>query len=109
MNVMAGAGVPGAPSNGFYGLLFATSICRRITVFGFQKNWKTGSARVPYHYYDAVEPNDSQFRRDNGEASVFSAFVEASNTYVRESRDAGAWQSWAHAVGWTGERITLVD
>ncbi|GHP10862.1 ST3 beta-galactoside alpha-2,3-sialyltransferase 1 [Pycnococcus provasolii] len=107
MNVMSGAGVAGAPSNGFYGLLFASSVCRRISVYGFQKNWKDsspGSKRVPYHYYDTVEPNESQFRRDTGEAGVFHAYVDAANAFARKD---SSWRSWSDQAGWTGDRITL--
>mmetsp|Transcript_54755 Transcript_54755/g.173911 ORF Transcript_54755/g.173911 Transcript_54755/m.173911 type:complete len:269 (-) Transcript_54755:133-939(-) len=63
----------GAPSNGFYGALLASETCRRVTLFGFQKQWR--GQKLPYHYYNEVEPNESQSSRDNLESDRFSEWM----------------------------------
>jgi hypothetical protein len=50
----------GGPSNGFYGTILAVEMCRHVTLFGFQKDWKESAGAVKYHYYDGVEPTDQQ-------------------------------------------------
>lgn len=47
----------GVLSNGFYGVLLASALCHRVTVYGFLHQWK-GSAK--YHYYDDVQPDGQQ-------------------------------------------------
>jgi len=70
----------GAPSNGFYGTLLAGEICQQVTLFGFQKQWK--GQKLKYHYYNDVEPNESQTARDVVEAARFSQWLHAMNTYA---------------------------
>jgi len=49
----------GVLSNGFYGVLLASALCHKVTVYGFLHQWK-GSAK--YHYYDDVQPDGQQVR-----------------------------------------------
>ena len=68
----------GAASNGFFGIVFAYERCDKVFLYGFAKGWNKSedpSARVKYHYYDTVEPNESQQGRDNSEAPVMAKFV----------------------------------
>jgi hypothetical protein len=68
----------GAASNGFYGLLFGLERCEKVTLWGFAKGWNkpsTGSIKLKYHYYDDVEPNESQLKRDELEAPKVANFV----------------------------------
>eukprot|EP00232_Nephroselmis_pyriformis_P007658 CAMPEP_0182881610 /NCGR_PEP_ID=MMETSP0034_2-20130328/17279_1 /TAXON_ID=156128 /ORGANISM="Nephroselmis pyriformis, Strain CCMP717" /LENGTH=270 /DNA_ID=CAMNT_0025014649 /DNA_START=143 /DNA_END=955 /DNA_ORIENTATION=- len=64
----------GAASNGFYGLCLALERCKKATLYGFYKDWEKMPG-AKYHYYDDVEPNDSQKRRDEGETPRFMDFV----------------------------------
>eukprot|EP00241_Pyramimonas_parkeae_P021245 CAMPEP_0114293654 /NCGR_PEP_ID=MMETSP0059-20121206/9709_1 /TAXON_ID=36894 /ORGANISM="Pyramimonas parkeae, Strain CCMP726" /LENGTH=118 /DNA_ID=CAMNT_0001415381 /DNA_START=78 /DNA_END=434 /DNA_ORIENTATION=+ len=60
----------GAASNGFFGMVFAYEKCERVTIYGFHKGWKNGDAtmeKTKYHYYDNIEPNESQTKRDDVE------------------------------------------
>ena len=44
----------------------------------YSKGWNKSAdpaARVKYHYYDKVEPNESQQGRDDSEAPVMAKFV----------------------------------
>ena len=72
----------GGPSNGFYGTIFANEICQHITLYGFQKNWK--GTKVKYHYYDEIEPTDTQGARDSSEKSRFEQYVKEVNAYSRK-------------------------
>ena len=68
----------GAASNGFYGLLFGLERCEKVTLWGFAKGWNkptSDRAKLKYHYYDDVEPNESQLRRDELEAPKVAKFV----------------------------------
>eukprot|EP00238_Polyblepharides_amylifera_P002591 CAMPEP_0196575466 /NCGR_PEP_ID=MMETSP1081-20130531/4944_1 /TAXON_ID=36882 /ORGANISM="Pyramimonas amylifera, Strain CCMP720" /LENGTH=66 /DNA_ID=CAMNT_0041893781 /DNA_START=63 /DNA_END=260 /DNA_ORIENTATION=- len=55
----------GVLSNGFYGVLLASQLCRRVTVFGFLREWK---GKTKYHYYNNEEPDGQQGLRDLKEA-----------------------------------------
>jgi hypothetical protein len=72
----------GGPSNGFYGTILANEMCQRITLYGFQKNWK--GTKVKYHYYDKIEPTDTQGARDSSEKSRFEQYVKEVNAYSRK-------------------------
>jgi len=72
----------GGPSNGFYGTILANEICQHITLYGFQKNWK--GTKVKYHYYDKIEPTDTQGARDSSEKSRFEQYVKEVNAYSRK-------------------------
>ena len=68
----------GAASNGFYGLLFGLERCEKVTLWGFAKGWNkptSDGAKLKYHYYDDVEPNESQLKRDELEAPKVAKFV----------------------------------
>ena len=68
----------GAASNGFYGLLFGLERCEKVTLWGFAKGWNkptSDRAKLKYHYYDDVEPNESQLKRDDLEAPKVAKFV----------------------------------
>lgn len=68
----------GAASNGFFGIVFAYERCDKVYLYGFAKGWNKSddaNARVKYHYYDAIEPNESQQGRDDAEAPVMAKFV----------------------------------
>jgi len=68
----------GAASNGFFGMVFAYERCDQVTIYGFHKSWRTGDAglvKTKYHYYDKVEPNESQTRRDDVETPRLMAFL----------------------------------
>jgi len=71
----------GAPSNGFYGTLLAGELCQRITMYGFQKEWR--GQKLPYHYYNEIEPNESQSARDTAEAARFQQWLDTMNSYAR--------------------------
>eukprot|EP00239_Pterosperma_sp_CCMP1384_P003369 CAMPEP_0197845404 /NCGR_PEP_ID=MMETSP1438-20131217/2340_1 /TAXON_ID=1461541 /ORGANISM="Pterosperma sp., Strain CCMP1384" /LENGTH=448 /DNA_ID=CAMNT_0043456687 /DNA_START=540 /DNA_END=1886 /DNA_ORIENTATION=- len=72
----------GAPSNGFYGALLAAERCQKVTLYGFQKEWR--GQKLPYHYYNEIEPNDSQSDRDKNEAARFAQWVRAVNAHARQ-------------------------
>ena len=72
----------GGPSNGFYGTILAVELCKHVTLFGFQKDWKASAGRVKYHYYDAVEPTDTQGARDTSEKARFAQYVREVNEYA---------------------------
>uniref|UniRef100_A0A061R6Q7 Beta-galactoside alpha--sialyltransferase 2 n=1 Tax=Tetraselmis sp. GSL018 TaxID=582737 RepID=A0A061R6Q7_9CHLO len=75
----------GAASNGFYGVVFANEICEKVTLYGFYKSWGPkgdggsssggGGPVVKYHYYDRVEPNQSQKSRDDKETPALLDFL----------------------------------
>ncbi|KAK3266862.1 hypothetical protein CYMTET_24549 [Cymbomonas tetramitiformis] len=71
----------GAASNGFFGMVFAFENCAYVTLYGFHKSWKKGDIegggldKTKYHYYDNVEPNESQERRDNAETPRLMKFI----------------------------------
>ena len=58
----------------------AGEICQQVTLFGFQKRWK--GQKLKYHYYNDVEPNESQTARDVVEAARFSQWLHAMNKYA---------------------------
>mmetsp|Transcript_43600 Transcript_43600/g.52740 ORF Transcript_43600/g.52740 Transcript_43600/m.52740 type:complete len:500 (-) Transcript_43600:385-1884(-) len=71
----------GAASNGFFGMVLAYELCERVTLYGFHKNWKKGAkdigiAKTKYHYYDEIEPNESQSKRDDAETPRLFAFLD---------------------------------
>jgi len=76
----------GGPSNGFYGTILAVEMCTHITLYGFQKNWK--GTKVKYHYYDKIEPTDTQGARDSSEKSRFEQYVKEVNAYSRKCADS---------------------
>jgi hypothetical protein len=43
-------------------VVLASELCAVVTLYGFQKVWR--GTKLPYHYYNDIEPNDSQFGRD---------------------------------------------
>ena len=70
----------GAASNGFFGMVFAGERCERVTLYGFYKGWRQGDGSLgkgatKYHYYDGVEPNESQQNRDDAETPRVVAFL----------------------------------
>ena len=68
----------GAASNGFFGIVFAYERCDKVYLYGFAKGWNKSdntALRTKYHYYDKVEPNESQQSRDDAEAPKVAAFV----------------------------------
>jgi len=57
------------------GTILAVELCKHVTLFGFQKDWKESAGAVRYHYYDAVEPTDTQGARDTSEKTRFAQYV----------------------------------
>lgn len=94
----------GAPSNGFYGIAFANLICNQITLFGYQKEWK--HQKIPYHYYDKVEPNANQYGRDTREVQRFNDLLDAMNAVARRNLE---WQNWSKDAEWPTEKVILAD
>jgi len=94
----------GAPSNGFYGTVLAGELCAAVTLYGFQKVWK--GTKMPYHYYNDVEPNDSQFGRDNTEAIFFSKWLQANNDAARGTPH---WAEWKRKSGWTFDKFMFAE
>ena len=94
----------GAPSNGFYGTLLANHLCKTATLFGFQKGWK--GTKVKYHYYDDVEPNTSQYSRDNTEATRFAELIDGANLVANAD---GEWMAWAAREGWRYAKINYAE
>ncbi|XRA98242.1 beta-galactoside alpha-2,3-sialyltransferase 1 [Pycnococcus provasolii] len=81
-------------TSGFYGVILALAICKRVTVYGFARHWGAanptlgvGTLHVPYHYFDAEEPNVGQKQRDDTELISLSAL---------EKRVSGAQQGAMH-------------
>ena len=52
------------PTNGMYGLYLAQSVCEKITIFGFARQWYNATR---YHYHNDYEPTGSQNARDSAE------------------------------------------
>ena len=52
------------PTNGMYGLYLAQSVCEKITIFGFARQWYNTTR---YHYHNDYEPTGSQNARDSAE------------------------------------------
>eukprot|EP00873_Tetraselmis_striata_P017327 jgi/Tetstr1/437591/TSEL_026262.t1 len=94
----------GAPSNGLYGVTLAGEICASVTMFGFQKVWK--GTKMPYHYYNDVEPNDSQFGRDNNEAIFFRKWLDAVNLQAAGDAD---WVQWKSTTGWPHQKFMFAE
>ena len=94
----------GAASNGFYGAVFAAERCEAVTLFGYLKNW--AEAGVKYHYYDDVEPNTSQYSRDNTEATRFAELIDRANLVANAD---GEWMAWAAREGWRYAKINYAE
>jgi len=94
----------GAPSNGFYGTVLAGEICNSVTLYGFQKVWK--GTKMPYHYYNDIEPNESQFGRDNVEAVFFRKWLEAVN---RQAAENPHWLQWQQRSRWPFEKFVFAE
>ena len=52
------------PTNGMYGLYLAQSVCEKITIFGFARQWYNATR---YRYHNDYEPTGSQNARDSAE------------------------------------------
>jgi len=52
-----------------------------VTLYGFQKEWR--GKKLPYHYYNEIEPNDSQSSRDDNESARYKQWLDATNAYAR--------------------------
>ena len=94
----------GAPSNGFYGIALAHLLCFRITLYGYQKNWK--HQNIPYHYYDKVEPNENQYGRDVREVSRFNEILDSINAVARMDEE---WLRWRDQRNWHLGKIVLAE
>ena len=90
----------GAPSNGFYGIVLAHFLCMRITLFGYEKDWR--NENIPYHYYNDIEPNESQFGRDTKENKPFNRFIEAVNSLAQSDPE---WLRWSKRKKWKHEKV----
>ncbi|QDZ24799.1 sialyltransferase [Chloropicon primus] len=85
----------GAPSNGFYGIALAHLICTQITLFGYQKDWR--HQKIPYHYYDKVEPNTNQYGRDTRETVRFEELLQSINDVAYKDQQ---WLAWREEAQW---------
>ena len=59
----------GGPSNGFYGTILAVELCKHVTLFGFQKDWKESAGKVRYHYMTASNPRTRRARETHRQGS----------------------------------------
>jgi len=94
----------GAPSNGFYGIALANLLCTQITLFGYQKEWK--HQKIPYHYYDKVEPNANQYGRDTREVSRFNDLLDSINAVAARDRK---WLEWRDERKWPMGKVVTAE
>ena len=67
------------PTNGMYGLYLAQSVCEKITIFGFARQWYNATR---YHYHNDYEPTGSQNARDSAEMIPLEKLVRDKPTKV---------------------------
>ena len=67
------------PTNGMYGLYLAQSVCEKITIFGFARQWYNSTR---YHYHNDYEPTGSQNARDSAEMIPLEKLVRSKPTKV---------------------------
>ena len=67
------------PTNGMYGLYLAQSVCEKITIFGFARQWYNVTR---YHYHNDYEPTGSQNARDSAEMIPLEKLVRDKPTKV---------------------------
>ena len=71
--------------------------------------WKESAGSVKYHYYDDVEPTDTQGARDTSEKSRFAQYVTEVNEHALKCAESGCNDPRVDNTQGAGPKITYAS